>query len=800
MDSSKQKAASFEEEQSFSVREYLTTCLGKWKWFVASVIVFLCLGYLYALRQAPVYSRTMSVLIKNPESGGGFDMGNAFSQFGFGGGNTNVNNELISMTSPAVISEVARRLALNVNMTKKGTFHGTVLFGSNNPVLFEYPELTESTSCSFRIDLNPDNSYRLYKFLTYDEAGDKVKSDKEVKGRLGDNPVATPVGRIYLRPNAACAGKRSEPWTIFVSVASYAWATEYYSSRIKGDLADSDAEVINLSIDDSNVERANAVLNTTLDVYSEYWATDKNKVNVATSKFINDRLAMISRELGEVDTRIADYQSKNRMPDLESTSRMYVQEASEVSADILQVNNQLSMARYIRDYISNPGNTLSVIPVNTGMGSAALEAQIREYNQVLLNRGNLVQNSSAQNPLVRDYDAQLAGMRESIHRSLNAQVGSLESTLRTLEGAKGVSDNRLSAAPDAAKTLGSIKREQTVMESLYLYLLQKREETDLSQAFTASNVRVITPPYGSRRPISPRKGVIMMICFILGAAIPAALIYMMVLSNDTVSSRKDLENLPIPFTGEIPHVGKKNALRNYLRTKKQRQKEIDKPKPIVAEGKRDVPNEAFRVVRSNVDLMLGKGSDEKVIMVTSFNPGSGKSFVAFNLGASFALKRKRVLMIDGDLRHGSLSTYVDSPRKGLSAFLTGATDDVRPLVKKVDGFEDLFVLPIGHRPPNPAELLETDRFGEMLAQLKPDFDLIMVDCPPVNVVVDTQLLNRYADRTIFVVRAGLLKRSAVRDLVTLYNEKKLKRMSLLLNGTEEGHSSYYTYGNYQGLE
>ena len=258
--------------------------------------------------------------------------------------------------------------------------------------------------------------------------------------------------------------------------------------------------------------------------------------------------------------------------------------------------------------------------------------------------------------------------------------------------------------------------------------------------------------------------------------------------------------MPIPFTGEIPQVGKKSFIKNLFTSKKKKQEIIDTPKPIVEAGKRDVPNEAFRVVRSNIDLMLGRNHKHSVLMLTSFNPGSGKSFICYNLGAAFALKNKKVLLIDGDLRHGSLSTYVGSPGRGLASYLTGTTTDPSKIAYKVPGFEDLSIMPIGKRPPNPAELLEGDRFGKLLDEVKEQYDVVLVDCPPVNVVVDTQLINHYGDGTLFVVRAGLLERSAVKDLVNLYNEHKLKRMSIILNGTEETHSSYYTYGNYQSLE
>ena len=789
------------DESTFSIKDYLSSCLSHWLWFAISVVALMCIGYLYVMRQTPKYNRTMQLLIKNPEGASAFDVSSAFSQFGFGGGNTNVNNELISIQSPSLMYDVVDKLHLNVSLTKKGLLHGTSLYRSSAPFTLRKVNADEPGTISFRMDLQPDGSYTIYK-LARSYNGENVKYKEEINGHISDKSLKTPAGSIYVEPNPEYQPlkPRDDEWTIYCSISSVASAQEYYSTRVTSDIVDPDAEVISLSIDDTNIQRATDILNTLVEVYQEEWLEDKNKVNVATSKFISDRLVSLQSELAEMDSEVSQFKSRTRTPDEPAIATKFLSESSSVSSELLKVNNQLAMCRYVRDYIMNPANRQSVIPINVGLPSSSIEKTISEYNEMVLARDNMMQNSGDNNPLVRDYDARIAGLRESIIRSLNSQVGTLESSLRTLERAQNASDSKLSALPIEANSLRAVGRDLQVKEALYLFLLQKMEETAIGQSYTVSNVRILTPPYGTSRPVSPRKSMTLMICFMLGLLFPAALIYVMVISNNTINSRRDIENIPVPYAGEIPHVGKKNTLKKYLKSKKQNQKEIDRPKPIVAAGKRDVPNEAFRVVRSNIDLMLGRNSTEKVIMITSMNPGSGKSFVAFNLGASFALKHKKVLVIDGDLRHGSMSTYVGSPRRGISSYLMGNTDDIMPLIRKADGFDELYVLPIGHRPPNPAELLETERFGKLLDILKPQFDLILVDCPPVNVVVDTQLLNRFADRTLFVVRAGLLKRSAVADIIDLYKDKKLRRMSVLLNGTEQAHSSYYTYGNYQSLE
>lgn len=800
MEKKTQTVAVADDPNAFSLKDFLITCLSQWKWFVISVIFFVAVGMLKVVRQQPVYSRTMSVLIQDDDNTGGLDVASAFKDFGIGGVSANVYNELISLKSPAVMFEVVKRLNLNINATELKFPCNKTLYGKNSPFETVYPDLTDFTSCQVVMTLHPDDTYVLEKFTKVLPDGTIDKIEKEQKGKISFNEVKTPVGKFIFRPNGSYTNNRDEDVKILLTVGSYQGAVESYVTKLKADLANADAEVIDLTLDDVSVQRATDILNTVVEVYNEFWVRDKNRMAVSTSEFIDDRLKTLVEELRDVDSDIADYQSVHMMPDLEQTARMYLDESASVSKGILEISNQLAMAKYIRDYIANPSNANSVVPVNTGMGSAALEKLIADYNTLLLTRNNLLSNSSEENPIVADYNTQIKGMRESLLKSVNAQVGALQANLRNLEGADSQNKGQLASTPEQAKYLGSIKRDQTIKEALYLFLLQKREENNISRAFNAYNTRVITPPYGQRAPIAPRKFVAIFICFVMGLLIPAVIIYFVSVCDNKVRSRRDLENLPIPFTGEIPQIGKKHRLRTLLQSKRKRQRDIDTPRPIVAEGKRDVPNEAFRVVRSNIDLMMGKAEQHPVLMVTSFNPGSGKSFVAYNLGASFAIKRNRVLLIDGDLRHGSLSTYVGSPHRGLASYLTGKTTDASKIIYPVDGFEGFDIIPIGKRPPNPAELLEDNMLDELIETVRKEYDVVMIDCPPVNIVVDTQLLNRFADATIFVVRAGLFDRKAVGDIVSLYNDKKLKRMSILLNGTEAAHSSYYTYGNYQSLE
>ena len=785
-------------DDQFSFKDYMDQCLAKWKWFVASVVVICCIGMLYILRQQPEYSRSMQVLIKDQDMGGGADISSAFSSMGLVASNTNVNNEMIALLSPAVMYEVAQRLNLDVNYVEKGTFHGTTLYGKTAPYIVNFPDLKTEQGGSFRITIRPDGSALMERFAIGTAEGVE-KFDTQIELKPGFQAVKTPLGKVTFTPNPVyTGGKLEEPLIMYVGRSGMQSTVENYLSKVKGDLTDKDADVIDLSIRDVSIERAVDVLNNIVAVYNEIWVNDKNQIAVATSSFIDERLKLLQSELGVVDSDISEYKSRTLVPDIQEAAKLNMKSTQDLSDKELELNNQLSMATYVRDYLQNPANRNAVIPVNTGMGSNQLEVQITTYNNILLARNNLAASSSANNPLVRDYDTQLVGMREAIDRAVNAQVVALNKNLRNLGGAKGELREQLSSAPSQAKHLLGIERQQKVKEELYLFLLQKREENELSQTFTAYNTRIITPPYGSLRPVAPKTMLIMLIAFLAGLAIPAMIIYIRESTNTKIRSRKDIERMTTPFVGEIPFVGRKRFMSRFRKkTAVKKKGQLEEVKLAVRPGSRDVASEAFKVIRGNIDFMIKNDENSNVIMLTSFNPGSGKSYISFNLAASFVMKGKKVLVIDCDLRHGSTSQFVGMPSQGLSNYLIGTTDNWRSMLRPGKDLDGLAVMPIGHRPPNPSELLDNGRLGELLKEATREYDYVFLDCPPVDIVVDTQIIEKYVDRTIFVIRAGLLEKDAVPEIDMLYKHKRFKQMCILLNGTE-GISSRYGYYNGSG--
>ena len=771
-----------QQDDFLRIQDLLYLCLARWKWFVLSLMVTIGVATVYLLRTPAVYTRTASVLIKEDSKGKSVSSDlESFSEFGLFQSGTNVNNELITFQSPALMTEVVKRLRLDMNYFVPGKFHRQVAYGLTLPVDVTINDLPENESAGFTLKIQPDGTLYLSDFIRNGTDLD----EKDVKGSLLDS-ITTPLGKIIIHttPNYV----KGEAYTLYVGKSSLYNAVNSCSSNLSVSLNSEKASVIDLSFKDNSTQRAEDVLSMLISVYNENWVKDKNQIAVSTSMFINERLGVIERELGNVDEDISSYKSEHLLPDVQAASSMYMAQSSEANAQILSLNNQLYMTRYIRNYLANDANRTQLLPANSGIESANIESQIAEYNKQLLQRNSLVANSSTENPLVVDMDQALASMRGAIIRSIDNQIVTLNSQIKSLRQTEQQTTSRIAANPTQAKYLLSVERQQKVKEALYLFLLQKREENELSQAFTAYNTRIVTPPHGSMLPTSPVHKNIFMVAFALGLLIPVVIIFMRENMNTRVRGRKDLENLTIPFIGEIPLFTRKK--KGILGKKPQEVKAV-----VVKEGNRDIINEAFRVLRTNLEFMTGKDKTSNVIIMTSFNPGSGKSFLTMNIAMSLAIKGKKVLVIDGDLRHASASSYIDSPDKGLSDYLGGRIDNLDEIIVPDPKHKSMDILPVGTIPPNPTELLFDERLKQTIDTVREQYDYVLIDCPPVELVADTQIIEKLADRTIFVVRAGLLERSMLSELEKIYDEKKYKNMSLILNGTEGSGGRYgYCYG------
>lgn len=778
-------------DNELSITDMLMICLRHWPWFILSLIVCMSLATLHLLRTPKTYSRTASILVKTTGGEKSSDI-LMMEELGVNNITSHIYDEIAAIHSPAVILELVKRLHLDLSYSRPGYFRDEPLYAETLPVEVELHELDENAFTSFSLTLNGDETATMSDIIL---RGEPV--DKACQLRIGKK-CKSPLGSVTVAPTLYY--EKGMKGDILVRRTSYTAAAQMYGSRISAAQEEDTKSIIDIKCVDNSISRAENILRTIVSIYGEQWVKNRNQISVSTNEFIKERLAVIEKELGTVDRDIAGYKSAHAMPSVAAVAGQAMEQENAANQERQVLNNQLYMVRYVRNYVTDPAHDKQLIPANSGIGNRSVETQIAAYNEKLLQRNNLVANSSEQNPLVADLDNSLNELRAGIVTSLDNTQTTLNAQLGTVQSIHSQAIGKLAANPQQANYLLSSERQQKVKESLYLFLLQKREENELSQAFTAYNTRTIAEPWGSNRPISPNRNRILLIAFAIALAIPAAWFILREVSNTKVRGRKDLENLTIPFVGELP-----------LWKPQQGEESIDASNHfVVRQHSRDITNEAYRVVRTNLEFMVS-GQSEKggghIIMLTSFNPGSGKTFITANLGASFAIRESRVICIDLDLRRGSLSEFVDNPKKGLTSYLSGQIDNYQELIvhhtltsNDADADDEsptriLDVLPMGKVPPNPTELLYSPKLKPMLDELRQHYDYVFVDCPPVEIVADATIISREADLTLFVVRAGLLERSMLPELQKNYDDKRYNNMAMLLNGTDAEHTyGYHRYG------
>lgn len=773
-----------QSKDSLSLTDKLMICVKQWPWFVLSFIICMGVACFYLLSTPKTYTRTMSILVKSESASKSEEM-KAFEELGVGNLTSEISDEVVAIHSPSAVYDMVKRLHLDISYFHHGFFRDEPLYAETLPVEVELHDINDNASASFTIELDEDGSVTLCDIKLREESANdcQLLLGKECK---------SPLGRITVKPTHYY--KKGTREKILVRRTSFHTAAQRFGACISASKQNGTKNIIDIVCVDNSIPRAENILKTIVNIYNENWVKNRNQISVSTNEFIKERLSLIEDELGDVDRNIAGYKSAHAMPDVSAVAAQAMEQHSMADQQRLTLSNQLYMLRYVRNYVTDLNHSKQLLPASIGVGFAAIDAQIASYNQKLLERNNLVANSSEQNPYVSDLDKELADLRMAILNSLdNAQI-TLNTQLNSVQSVQSKALGKLSENPQQATHLLSVERQQKVKENLYLFLLQKREENELSQAFTAYNTHIIAEPHGSNKPTAPNSKNILLIALVLALAMPAAFFIIRETMNTKIRGRKDLENLSVPYIGELPLWKPKKEAKN------QSHNQI-----VVEQCSRDITNEAFRVVRTNLEFMVKSEKNSHVIMLTSFDQGSGKTFISANLGASFAIRGSRVICVDLDLRLGSLSAYMNSPKQGLTNYLGGEIDNYQSLIvhmslDAVEGdsnIQTLDFLPIGKIPPNPTELLCSSKLKTMLDELRQHYDYIFVDCPPVEIVADTTIISREADATIFVVRAGLLDRSMLPELQKSYKEKKYNNLAILLNGTDIGHSyNRYGYGYY----
>ncbi len=546
--------------------------------------------------------------------------------------------------------------------------------------------------------------------------------------------------------------------------------------------------IINLTYKDYSTIEAERVLSTVIEVYNDKWLQDKRQLIKNTSHFINSRLLLLEQDLDIVDDSIANFKSRYGITNLDHVSDLYLQQQSAADAQILSLTNEKAMAIYIRDLLADESAKHQLLIVNSGIKNNEIESQITLYNNLFLQMENHLEYTSDQNPLIVTQEKELSSLRKNILANINNHISSINIQLESLYDFHGEKTSKIISKPDQAKYLTSIERDQQVKESLYIYLLQKREENEISASYKAAPTQIIDVPNGSGKPTTPNRRNVLIASIMFGLLIPVTILFLRASMDDSVRDRYDVErNCDIPFLGEVPYSGREHSLESLLMRfgigRKAKSGGI-----VVGHDMLNASNEAFRVLRNNMDASLAgkfQGDGGKTYLLKSTQIEVGKTFVGMNLALVKAIGGERVLFMDCDLRQASASRLWRTPLLGLTDYMHREESDYRKLLWHVDGYPTLDVLPAGALPTNPTEMLQDPLFEQLLNTVRQDYDSIIIDSPSAGILADADIIERFIDCTLFVVRAGQFKRQRLSELspIEVINGTT-KPQYIILNGVD----------------
>lgn len=781
-------------------------CISNWFWFVLCVTITCSAAFIYLRITQPIYVRSASLVVKDAKESEAMD--NVFTKFRNGKSimpNTSLNNEIIAFRKPDLMEKVVKLLDLSTRYEVQGHLRNTALYGSSLPIVAKFS--SDKINTEFDVEIKNDREI----VLKWDKEHSAGHGRLKYKGEF-NKPIKTPFGYITIKPSKVFQWRSNNHITVIKTTVNA--ATQYYLRNLYVANTDERSSVIDLSLTDVNIERADTVLNTLIAVYNKQWIEDKNQIIFSTNQFIEERLVDLEKELGDVENEMSDYQISNHTLNLEDEGQRYMQRSYQYDDQGLSFENELALTQNFRNHINKIKDFDHTLPLSAGINNPALQQQVNEYNGLVLERSNLISASSESNPMVGDVIKQMEVLRRGILSTLDTHLAMLNTQVQMLHSNNQRNNKEIDKAPSKAKKYVDIERRRKIKEQLFTYLLQTREQNNLNQAFDAYNTRVLQRSSGSSQQAYPNNKKVWMIALGIGLGFPFLVIVLREFLNTKVRGRKDIENLPIPFVGELPQLEFpdeestsyvktvsekiKNLKRNSSVNRKKRVK--SKAHIVVKQGSRNIINEAFRVLRTNVEFMIGQNKDLKVIMTTSANPGSGKTFISYNLAKCMSLKGKKVCAIDLDLRRRSLSDYVGKPDQGVSDYINGAVSDWHDVLIPGEGSDTFFILPAGTLPPNPAEIISYDRFTELINEIREEFDYVFFDCPPVEIVADTSILAKHADISLFVIRVGLMELDFLPIIEEYYDDQRFNNMGVILNGTLTANSRYgyrrygYRYG------
>ena len=762
------------DENFFSLRDLLETVQTKWVYFLLSVLVFGVLSWLYISSRTPLYQRHAVILVKDDATGGMSSKRstlNTSSLMQLNGvlGGTSVKNELYILRSYQLMREVVKTLGLDVQYDYRYRMRHISLY-KERPVTVDFRSEYRHP-LRFQLTVNGTDGYSISN-VRY---GERLQKQDFAKTFSYGETADTPFGQFVVTLNEKTL-ERFSGETITVTRYSVEDAAILTCSQVGTSEMDKESTLIILNCTDSNIRRADDILSSILDAYKQSIIRNKNEIAQSTADFIDDRLALISIELGEVENEMASFKQKNGLTDIKANAEAFLGQTTAARQRTIQAETQYNMVQYLSDYVSRNIQGHNLIPSLGGVADVGIQTQISQFNQLMLQRNNLAATAGEESPSIQELDANLAQMRQAIIASLDGFSASLKLQLQQARKDEQGLSTTMHAVPQKEKEYIDISRQQVIKETLFTFLLNRREETALQLAITEANISIVEHPFGSKHPVAPRRRIIMMLGLLLGFIVPMVFFRTKALLNMTVRGRRDIEAFTtIPVLGEVPH----------------RRDGLDDSAIVVNSEGDDALGEAFRLLRFSMNFIK---RDARVIMFTSTMPGEGKTFISRNFSATIGITGKRVVLVDTDIRKRTQSRLSSTERRGgLTSYLSGSVSDLKSLIVTDGIAANVDFLPAGITPPNPAELLMSDRLDECVAELRTMYDYVIVDNVPAQVVADAGIVNRVADLTIYIVREGKVDRRYLPELERLHQEGKFNNLCIVINDASM-EKKVYGYG------
>ena len=776
------------KEENIDVKELLFKYLIHWPWFVGAVVACLIAAWVYLYMSTPVYNISATVLIKDDKKGGSAGMLSGLESLGLDGmisSSQNIDNEIEVLRSKTIVKEVVEDLGLYISYADKDEFPSKNLY-KTSPVqvsltpqeadLLEKPMIVEMT-------LQPQGSL---------DVNVKI-GDDEYQKHFEKLPAVFPTDKgtlaFFLTPDSALSSKRTSEETtdsektvrnITAVINKPLAVAKGYCGSMTIEPTSKTTSVAVISLKNSNVQRGKDFINKLLEMYNINTNNDKNEVAQKTAEFINERISIISKELGSTEKDLESFKRGAGITDLTSDAQIALTGSAEYEKKRVENQTQINLLQDLQKYMQNEG--YEVLPSNIGLQDVNLAAAINRYNEVLVERKRLLRTSTENNPTIINLDTSISAMKENVQVSLDRVLRGLFITKADLDREASRYSRRISEAPGQEREFVSIARQQEIKAGLYLMLLQKREENAITLAATANNAKIIDDAIADDAPVSPKGKMIYLVALVLGVGIPVGVIYLLELTKFKIEGRSDVEKLTnVPIVGDIPLTDEKQGA------------------IAVFENQNNLMSETFRNIRTNLQFMLE--NDKKVILVTSTVSGEGKSFISANLAISLSLLGKKVIIVGLDIRKPGLNKVFNIPRKevGITQYLANPEKNLMDLVQPSDVSKNLYILPGGTVPPNPTELLARDGLDKAIETLKKSFDYVILDTAPVGMVTDTLLIGRVADLSVYVCRADYTHKNEYTLINELAENNKLPKLCTVINGLDlkrRKYGYYYGYGKY----